>query len=507
MNNISETISPSFTKPKFRGFVTASVMLATTLYALDWTIVVIAFPHMKGIFSATEDQIAWVVTCYVVASAIAMPTAGWASRRFGRKAVMLFSVGGFTLSSVFCGLADSLFFEVVARTAQGFSGGFIVPLSAPIILDSYPQKEHSKALAIWSFGTFAGSFVGPVVGGYIIEYMNWRWIFYINIPIGILSFVGLFLFMKETKKEKHVQLDWFGFLTLAVGVSFLQIMADRGHRLDWFESVEIIIECIIAIVSLYLFVIHSLTAKKPFLDPRLLHVKQFLVGAVLLSFYGLLQTPVLVMMPVFLEDLIGYPVDLVGLLQMPRGIGLVISLTVAGRLSGKLDPRYIMGFGFALLAVSNFEMAHWSLNVNEWKIVWTGLFQGMGAGFIMLPTQEVAFHGSSTDQRTDASAIMNLSRSMCSSLGVSMTLVVYILSTSTSRSDLVPNITWQSISNPQNMLGDEMNISVAALESEIERQAAMLGYDGAFLFLTILSLLPIVILFFVGKLKVGDQKN
>ncbi len=492
--------------PKFRGLITASIMLATTLYALDWTIVVVAFPHMKGIFAATEDQIAWAVTCYVVASAIAMPTAGWASRRFGRKTVMVFSVGGFTISSFFCGLADSLVVEVIARTFQGFTGGFIVPLSAPIILDNYPRKEHSKALAIWSFGTFAGSFVGPVLGGYIIEYMSWRWVFYINIPIGLISLAGILFFMKETKKEKTARLDWFGFISLAIGVSSLQIMADRGHRLDWFESTEIILECMISCLAFYLFFWHTLTSRQPFLNPKLLYVRQFVIGAILLSFYGLLQTPVLVMMPVFLENLIGYPVDMVGLLQMPRGVGLVIALTLASKLSGKIDPRIIMGTGFALLAISNFEMSRWSLDVSAWKIIWTGIFQGIGAGFIMLPTQEIAFHGSNSDQRTDASAIMNLARSMCSSLGVSVTLIVYFLSAGISRSDLIPNINLQSsFFNALPNSGGRAE-ALATMEIEIQRQASMLGYDGAFLFLTVLSIIPIIILLFVGNLKVGDQK-
>ncbi len=481
-------------------------MLATTLYALDWTIVVVAFPHMKGIFGATEDQIAWAVTCYVVASAVAMPTAGWASRRFGRKACMLFSMAGFTISSLFCGLADSLAFEVVARTIQGFTGGFVVPLSVPIILDSYPRKEHARALAIWSVGAFAGSFLGPVLGGYLVQYLSWRWVFYINIPIGILSFLGLLFFMSETTKEPKAKLDWFGFLTLSIGVGALQIMADRGHRLDWFESTEIIVEALVAGLALYLFFMHAISTREPFLNPRILYIRQFRIGMMLMGFYGILQTPVLVVMPVFLEDLIGYPVDLVGLLQMPRGIGLVISLLIAGRLSGKVDARILMGFGFSLLAISNYEMSHWSLDVTEWKIIWTGLLQGVGGAFIMLPTQEIAFYGSSPDKRTEASAIMNLIRSMCSSLGVSITLVVYFISNGISRADLIPNITWYSQMINHTPSTNSRNQLLAQLEQEVDRQASMLGYDGAFLFLTVLSIIPIVALIMTQKLFVGDQK-
>ncbi len=495
-------LKEEFKVPRFRGLIIASVMLATTLYALDWTIVVVAFPQMKGIFSATEDQIAWVITCYVVASAIAMSTAKWASERFGRKTLMLFSVGGFTITSLLCGLSDSLAFEVVARTLQGFAGGFVIPLSAPIILDLYPRKEHGKALSFWSIGAFSGSFLGPVLGGYLVEYLSWRWVFYINIPIGLIAFSGILFFMDETKTNKKVHLDWFGFLTLAIGVGALQVMADRGHRLDWFESPEIIIEAVIACFALYLFFTHSLTSSRPFLDPRILLSRQFRMGMILIGFYGLLQTPVLVMMPVFLEDLIGYPVDLVGLLQTPRGVGVVVGVILAGRLSGRVDPRLLMGFGFSLLAISNFEMSHWSLDVTEWKIIWTGFFQGLGGGMIMLPTQEIAFYGSQTDQRMEASSIMNLVRSMCSSLGVSISLVIYFLNTGISRSELVPNVDWYS------KLGKtqaDQALNLAQIEREIERQATMLGYDGAFLFLAALSVLPLLLLVTVGKLKIGDQ--
>ncbi len=491
--------------PRFRGLIIASIMLATLLYSIDWTIVVVAFPHMKGIFAATEDQVAWVITCYIVASAITMPTAGWASRRFGRKRIILFSIGGFTASSVMCGAADSLMVEVIARTIQGLTGAFIIPLSNSVMLDMFPRKEHGRALSIWSVGAFSGSFLGPVLGGYLTEYLSWRYVFYINIPIGIIAFTGIFVFMNESKKEKEAKLDWFGFLSLALGVSALQIMADRGHRLDWFESPEIVIEAALATLGFYLFFAHSLSSRSPFLDFRILAKKQFRLGMVLMGFYGLLTVPILAIMPVFLEELIGYPIDTVGLLQTPRGVGLVLALFLAGKLSTKVNPRVLMGIGLIAIAVSNYEMSRWSLDVGEWDIIWTGLLQGVGAGILIIPIQEVAFYGSSSSQRVDASAIINLTRSICSSVGVSITLVFYFMNSGTARSDLVPYVNRFSDYVSEAIVFGEHNQLLAQLGREIDRQASMLGYSAAFLFLSALPLIPFLLLCLSGRLRVGDQ--
>ena len=491
--------------PRFRGVIIASIMLATLLYSIDWTIVVVAFPHMKGIFAATQDQVAWVITCYIVASAITMPTAGWASRRFGRKRMILLSIAGFTISSVMCGAADSLAVEVISRTVQGLTGAFIIPLSNSVMLDMFPRKDHGRALSIWSVGAFSGSFLGPVLGGYLTEYLSWRYVFYINIPIGIMAFTGIFVFMKESSKQKNARLDWFGFLTLALGVSALQIMTDRGHRLDWFESPEIIIEAALAALGFYLFLAHSLSARSPFLDFRILAKRQFRLGMILMGFYGLLTVPILAIMPVFLEELIGYPIDVVGLLQTPRGVGLVLALFLAGKLSARVDPRVLMSLGLIAIAISNYEMSQWSLDVGEREIIWTGLLQGVGAGILIIPIQEVAFYGSSSGQRVDASAIINLMRSVCSSVGVSITLVFYFINSGTARSDLVPYVNKFSGSFNREFDNGTNNQVLAQMGQEIDRQASMLGYSAAFLFLSSLAIIPFLLLCISGKLRVGDQ--
>ncbi len=232
--------------PRHPILVTASVMLASLLYSIDWTIGAVALPHMQGAFSATQDQIAWVITSYIVASAITIPTAGWLSTRFGRKRVFAYSLAGFTVASVLCGAADTLAFEVGARVIQGMGGAFIIPLSHAIILDTYPPEEHGKAMALWGMGSVTGSFIGPTIGGFLTEELSWRFIYYINVPFGILSLIGIVLFVPETVRNAKHKLDWFGFLTLAIAVGSLQLMLDRGGSLDWFDSNEIIIEACLA---------------------------------------------------------------------------------------------------------------------------------------------------------------------------------------------------------------------------------------------------------------------
>jgi DHA2 family multidrug resistance protein len=252
------TAGPSPGRVRHPALVTGSVMLATILYSIDWTIAVVALPHMQGTFTATQDQISWVITSYIVASAIMIPTAGWLSTRYGRKRVFMSAIAGFMFASLLCGIADSLTAEVLARILQGACGAFLVPLSQSIILDTYPPAEQGRAMALWGIGAVMGPVIGPTLGGYLTEYFTWRYIFYINIPFGLLALAGTAAFVQETVRDPRRKLDVFGFATLALGVGMLQMMLDRGERLDWFESSEIVIELWLAGLGLYLFVAHVL---------------------------------------------------------------------------------------------------------------------------------------------------------------------------------------------------------------------------------------------------------
>jgi DHA2 family multidrug resistance protein len=491
--------------PRHRSLITGSVVLASLLYSMDWTIGVVALPHMQGTFTATQDQISWVITSYIVASAIMIPTGGWLSANYGRKRVFVWALIGFMVASVFCGAAESLTVEVVARIIQGMSGAFIIPLSHAIILDTYPADQHAKAMALWGAGSVFGSVLGPVIGGYLTEYISWRWIYYINVPLGALALVGTLSFVPETLRNPR-KLDWMGFLTLALGVGALQMMLDRGERLDWFESTEIIILAWMSAIGFYLFVAHTLTRKGNwFLDPHLIIHRKYFASLVLISFYGFLTMPPLVMMPSFLEHIRGYNIDAVGLLQMPRGVGMLTALVLSGRIASKVDPRLLIAIGYGGLAVTNYEMSTWTSDVGEWPIVWTGLMQGFGAGITLVPVQMIAFPVLPAHLRTEATSIYNLVRSVCSSIGVSYVLTLFVVTSTTNRSWLVQYISPYSAALRAAAQAHTMDPAgshgLAMIDREIDRQAAMAGYNHAFLFLAVAALASLIVLLFVGSTK------
>jgi DHA2 family multidrug resistance protein len=485
------------------ALVTGSVMLATILYSIDWTIAVVALPHMQGTFSATHDQISWVITSYIVASAIMIPTAGWLSLRYGRKRVFMAAIAGFMVASLLCGTADSLTAEVLARILQGASGAFLVPLSQAIILDTYPPAEQGRAMALWGIGAVMGPVIGPTLGGYLTEYFTWRYIFYINLPFGLLALAGTAAFVEETVRDRTRKLDVFGFLTLALGVGMLQMMLDRGQRFDWLESREIVIELWLAGLGLYLFVAHVLTARAPFLDPRLFANRNFAIGILFVFVYGFITVPPMVLMPPFLQDLRGYPIDTIGLLQSPRGVGLLAAMLLGGRLTGVVGPRKLISFGIACMIVSSAAMSDWNLDVGAWPIVWTGFLQGVGAGIILVPIQALAFPSLDPAQRTEAAAVFNLVRSIGSSIGVSIALTIFTRTATMSRAHLVEHVTPYNELLRYGSVARSVDIgstaSLAHLEREIMTQADLFGYTTAFRLLAIAALAGLPLLLLIGR--------
>jgi DHA2 family multidrug resistance protein len=498
-------------KPRHPLLVSGSVMVASLLYSIDWTIAAVALPHMQGTFSATHDQVAWVITSYIVASAIMIPTSGWLSTRYGRKRVFVCAVAGFTIASVFCGAANSLTVEVLARIAQGMSGAFLIPLSLAIILDTFPPEQHAKAMSYWGIGSVCGAVMGPTLGGYLTEYLSWRYIFYINVPFGLVALIGVVLFLPETARDKTKKLDWFGFLTLAIGIGALQMMLDRGQRLDWFESGEIVFEASLAAISLYMFNMHVMTHREPFLDPRLFVQRNFFIAMVLISFYGLLTVPPMVMMPAFLEQIRGFSIDAVGLLQSPRGVGILLALFITGRISNRVDPRWMILFGLLCLGVSTGAMAFWNINVDTWSIVWTGFIQGIGAGVILVPVQMVAFSQLQRLQRNEGTAVFNLVRTMFSSIGVSITLAVFVYVGSTGRAEMVEHITPynQALHYFEHAGGytTDSEQGLAVIGQEIDKQASMLGYNASFLMLAVGAFLAMPLVFLIGRTRPHPERE
>ncbi|HEX7811818.1 MAG TPA: DHA2 family efflux MFS transporter permease subunit [Burkholderiales bacterium] len=490
---------------KHPALITASVGLASFLYSVDWTIAAVALPHMQGTFSASPDQIAWVITSYIVASAISIPSAGWLSRRFGRKRVFLWAVTIFMVASVMCGAADSLAFEVFSRVLQGLGGAFLIPLSHAIILDTYSPEEQGKAMALWGMAAVMGSFVGPTVGGYVTEYLSWRYIFYINVPFGLLALAGAAVFLPETEREPDHKLDWIGFLSLSLGIGALQLMLDRGGQLDWFESWEIITEACLAVLGFYLFNVHCLTAKQPFLDPRLLAQRNFFLGLVFAFIYGFITTPPMVLMPSFLDQVRGYSIDAIGLLQAPRGIGLFVAMVVGGRTTGRIDPRAAIAFGLLCLAYSSWEMSTWTGDVGVWPLVWTNFMQGIGGGIILVPIQVIAFPSLEPSRRTEATAVYNLVRSIGASIGVSGALAMYVRTSNVMHAQMTEHVTpYSQALQAQTPQGWSMATpeSLMHLEREISRQAAILGFTGDFWLFAMVALAALPLLLFIGKTRV-----
>ena len=489
---------------KHPALITASVGLASFLYSVDWTIAAVALPHMQGTFAASQDQIGWVITSYIVASALSIPSAGWLSLRFGRKRLFMSAVTVFLIASVVCGAANSLEVEVLARIVQGLGGAFLIPLSHAIILDTYPPEEQGKAMALWGMAAVMGSFVGPTVGGYVTEYLSWRYIFYINVPFGLLALAGAAVFLPETKRDPGRRLDWIGFLSLSLGIGSLQLMLDRGGQLDWFESWEIITEACLAVMGLYLFNVHCLTAKQPFLDPRLLAQRNFFLGLVFAFVYGFVTTPPMVLMPSFLDQVRGYPIDTIGLLQAPRGIGLFAAMVIGGRITGRVDPRMPIAFGLLCLAFSSWEMSNWTADVGVWPLVWTNFMQGIGGGIILVPIQVIAFPALEPHRRTEATAVYNLVRSIGASIGVSGALALFVRTSSMMHSQIAEHVSpFNRALQAQGHEGWSMATTqtLARLEREVSLQSAVIGFTGDFWMFALIALAALPLLLFVRKPK------
>jgi MFS transporter, DHA2 family, multidrug resistance protein len=487
-----------------RNWVTATLVLASMIYSIDWTIAAVALPHMQGAFSATQDQISWVLTSYIVASAVMLPATGWLAGRLGRRRLFLAAVGGFTLFSLFCGAAESLAWEVLLRIGQGACGAFLIPLSQAIMLDAYPPDEHGKAMAFWGMGVVLGPVIGPTLGGYLTDALSWRWVFFINIPVGLLALMGGLTFLPKTPPAQHPRpLDGFGFVALALGVGAMQMMLDRGERLDWFDSREIVIEAIVMVAGLYFFVVHSLTSANPIVDLRLMRDRNYALGMLLVFLYGMLTLAPMVLMPPFLQDLQDYPIATIGLLLSPRGVGLFAAMIVLARVGRAIDFRLQIAVGFLLLAGSSWWMSSWNLEVGAAAVFWTGLMQGFGAGSIIGPLGVLTFATLPPAHRTEAASIWNLIRSIGSSIGIAAALAILVRTAGISRGVLVEHVSpYNEIMRHSALPGGGSVAdpsSLAPLELEIARQALMIGYVDVFYLCTLTSLLAMPLILLLGK--------
>jgi DHA2 family multidrug resistance protein len=501
------TLAETIDAPR-RLVITVSVMLASIMQSLDTTIANVALPHIQGSLSATQDQMAWVLTSYIVATAIMIPLSGWLAGQIGRKRVLLYSVAGFTVASMLCGLAQSLPQIVLSRLLQGLCGAALVPLSQAALLDVYPPAQHARAMAIWVMGVTFGPVIGPALGGWLTEVYNWRWVFYINVPFGILGFLGLLSTMPETVIRKS-RFDFFGFAALSMGIGALQLMLDRGQLKDWFSSTEIWIEATIAATALYLFVVHTLTAAKPpFVSPALFKDGNFLTGNVLMFVMGVVLFSTLALLPPLLQDLLKYPVVTTGLVTAPRGLGGVVAMFVVGGMMGKVDTRLFIGAGFALSAFASWQMTGYDLQMDTAAVVWPGFVQGLGTGLIFVPLASLAFVTLPPALRNEGTSMMSLIRNLGSSIGISMVEMLLTRNTQIMHATLAEHVTrYSPILRAQLPAGPPTLRALAGLNATVTNQAAMIAYNNDFQLTMYLSLaaIPMVLLLRKGAARTAER--
>ncbi|SMH31834.1 DHA2 family efflux MFS transporter permease subunit [Mesorhizobium australicum] len=496
------TTPAPFKEVPHRGLITIAIMLATIMQVLDTTIANVALPTMTGDLGASQDTITWVLTSYIVAAAIMTPVTGWLSDRFGRRELFLVSIVGFTVTSMLCGLSWSLESMVAFRVMQGLFGAAIVPLSQTFLLDINPKERHGSAMAIWGAGIMVGPIIGPTLGGWLTEAANWRWVFFINLPVGILAFLGCAGYLPRIPRRLR-GFDFFGFAMLSLGVGALQLMLDRGGEVDWFSAAEIWIELGLAITGFWVFVVHLATGRDTFIDPRIFADRNFVTGLVFIFVIGIILLASLALLPPMLSRLFNHSTVLTGLIMAPRGVGTMISMILVGRLVQKVDARVLVVTGLALTAWSLYDMAGFSPQMDDTLIIWSGVIQGLGLGLVFVPLSTIAFATLEPRFRTDAAALFSLVRNIGSSIGISIVTVLLTRNTQINHAELSaaispfnPNL---SALSPAAAAGNPT--ALAQFDQLVNQQALMISYVNDFKAMMLVTLLAIPLALLLRKPK------
>ncbi len=478
-------------------------MAGTLMQALDSTIANVALPYMQGSLQASRDQITWVLTSYIVASAIMTAPVGWLASRFGRKNLAVVCITGFTIASMMCGAAQSLEQMILFRILQGVFGAALSPLSQSIMLDLYPPQKRGSIMAIWGMGVMVGPILGPTLGGYLTDVYNWRWVFYINVPFGLAAATGTWLFLRDTHRDESLRFDWTGFAALGIGLGAFQLMLDRGTSQDWFGSMEIIAECVVGALGFYLFLVHMFTSERPFIPRAIFADRNFVSSLFLMFALGLVMLASSALLPPYLQNLGGYSVTDTGLLLAPRGVGTMFAMLFAGRLAFRFDPRYLMTGGVLLLLWSIWEMSNWTPAVAPSWLVFTTFIQGIGMGFIFVPMNLVAFATLPPVYRTDGTALINLIRNVGMAVGVSITTTVLASSIQTAHSQLAEHVTRfnraLSVNGPSMMWNPSLPFGLQQLNGVVERNAQVIAYANDFLFMFFISVPALLVIFLMKK--------
>ena len=466
-----------------RLIVTVGVMVATLMQVLDTTIANVAMPHMQATLSATQESVAWVLTSYILASAIATPLAGWLDDRLGRRTLFTICAGGFTIASALCGAAPSLTAMVAARVLQGLFGAMLMPLSQAVLLDVYPVEKRAQAITLWSMTTMLGPIMGPILGGVITQSFNWRWVFYVNIPFGLFATVVLWLLLPSGRSMTR-RFDMFGFALLATGLASMQLLLDRGTQKDWFDSTEIIIEAGVAVGAVWMFVVHTLTARAPLLPRALFRDRNFLIAnSLTLIIFGVTYSSQALMAPM-LQQLMHYNTTQAGTLMAPRGLGVLISIMISGRLSGIVENRIQIAFGLICLIVGQGMASNFDLMMEGKTVALASFVGGLGNGFVMMPLTMIVFLGLSPALRTDGAALVGLIRNLAGSISIAVGGALAAHSVQVVHSELGEHITMQSMPmlDPRlvEQAGHVGGMAAALVDAEVNRQALMIAYINDF---------------------------
>jgi DHA2 family multidrug resistance protein len=489
-----------------RGIITAFVMLAVLMNTLDGTIANIALPHMQGGLSAAPDQITWVLSSYFLAVAVMTPMAGWLAGRFGMKPSFLCMIVGFTIASMLCGAATSLPMMVAFRVLQGLCGAAMIPLSQALLLNIYPKERHPQAMSIWAACTILGPIMGPLIGGYITETLNWRWCFYINLPVGIVSGVGVWVFLSADEGARKRAFDFLGFGALALAIAAFQLMLDRGPGEDWFASWEIWAEAVLAVVGLWVFLVHSLTTDHPFFDLALFRDRNLMTASIFNFFIGLVVFSSMAITPLVMQGLMGYPAITAGFVTMPRGVGMMVAILVVGRIAQYVEHRLVLLASLAMSAVAFWQMAHFDLSMDSGLLISSGFLQGFSMGTFFVPLTTLAFGTIDPALRAEASSFYNLIRNLGASSGIAImqALATYngqamhsSLAGRVAPDDPVLRATLPAAFDPASLHG------ALVLDAEITRQAMMTAYVNDFRLMLLLTFLCVPLILLMRPAKRG----
>jgi DHA2 family multidrug resistance protein len=485
-----------------RYLTLATVVLGSSLYSTALLTTSTVLPQMQGAMSATQDEIAWAMTFNILATAVVTPMTGWLVSRFGTKRVIVCSIACFTAATLLCGMAQSLEVLVLWRILQGGAGAPVVPLSQSILFDTFPRRQHTMVMSIFGMAVAVAPVFGPVVGGYLAEMHSWRWSFYMLVPIGICATIGMSWTLPSDRRTLKVRFDWTGFLALATALAAVQLVLARGVRLDWFNSTEIAIECLIAALAFYIFLVHSLSARAPFLNLKLLTDRNYALGLALVTIYGMLNFTPMVLLPPLLQQHIGFSDALVGQVIGCRGIGMLMGFMIAGFMS-RIDPRISMAFGFGLQTAAGLWMLTFDLNVTMEILVINSAIQGFAVGVVWVPITVVAFDTLEAKDYAEASSIFHLLRNIGSSFFISLSIAEIVRTTGANYSRMTEMITpYNRALTTPGLTGAwtfDTVPGLAKVASEIARQSAMIGYLNAFMMYTVTSALAVVFVLMVRR--------